>query len=242
MLLSVFVHACSARETEVKVQPQPLPAPSAQAPPGVRSPPTCAEFGIPNEPDRVFEHDGKYCGCHDGKAHCRDTNDQCFHEGVWHNKGAEFQKGKPRCTCESPPVWSCHSIATLLEHKLTFLNVIEFERGSAQLPADAEVHIQRMIEELRLRPNQPLTLEAHADPNELEPTKIAQARADAVRAVLLKRGVKRQKIIIQNLDTKPVFFLSQLQMPPHADVSARNTGAKIIYYVGEANPSENEKP
>ena len=202
-LFGCSLSGCSTHDTEVRVQAPPLPPPSVQALPSVRPPPTCAELGIPNEPDQVFEHDGKYCGCHEGKAHCRDTNDKCFHDGVWYDEGAVFPKGqgKPQCTiCLSPSAWNCVSLVRPIEYKVTLLNDIHFEIGSAQLPADADFDIQRMIEQLRALPKQRLTLEAHADPNEPEPAKIAQRRAEAVRAVLLKRGVTPQRIIIKNME------------------------------------------
>lgn len=258
MLLSVALHACGAHETEVKVpQPAaqaspvftgwyfapyvapPVPTSSAQMPPGVRPPPECAALGIPNEPDRVFEHDGKYCGCHEGKAHCRDTNDMCFNEGVWHDKGAEFQIGGRICDCRKPPQWDC-GVYSRGCSEIGLVTVIEFDLGSARLSASAGMRIDKIVQDLVNAPLRLVALQAQAASNEPNPTSLARSRANAVRAELVRKGIDERRILMKIFGSAPIPIPHDIHVKPCTDTSALNAVPRVVYAVGTEKeiPSE----
>jgi outer membrane protein OmpA-like peptidoglycan-associated protein len=81
-----------------------------------------------------------------------------------------------------------------LPQQLTNLAQIVFPFNGTQVSEPEQKHLQKILERIEHDPAGRISLESYAGPDEMDPAKLAEARAEAVKSLLLKSGVSPERV------------------------------------------------
>jgi hypothetical protein len=248
LLFSMLTACCSAPPATTRDHPPPPPHPSVSssaATPRIPEPIYFTEKGcIFDGQERAgdtFNYEGQLCACYKQRLYCHDASDRrCFSDGEWFEPGAKppgHDDGSGlSCRCvsnpTSPPRWSCVENGLCPAGRV--LLGLRFMPGSATLSAEDHVKLEGLVQGLAIRKRRRVTLEGHADASEGgAAVQLAQRRAEAVRAAMVKLGVDRSRITITNSGTNPVPAPSGL--PPACDASGFivHPGPSVVFWLDD---------
>lgn len=155
----------------------------------------CTYQGVDYSAWQTFTIDGQLCGCAKGQVSCEPpSSGACFAGGQWIASGARgpWSDGCNSARCEDGR-WSA---ITLLDCKIEILEVVYFDDASVQPLPQSEPILVALAQALVEHPEITLlAIEGHADAAEASPDGLAQARAQAVLAALVARGVPPERLV-----------------------------------------------